>query len=39
MHEVFPDGRFDRLEYAIRKVGATGDSMGHWGATLQNNDW
>lgn len=27
MHEVFPDGRFDRLEYAIRKVGATGDSM------------
>lgn len=27
IHEVFPDGRFDRFESAIQRVGATGDSM------------
>lgn len=27
MHEVFLDGRFDRLEQAIRKVGTAGESM------------
>lgn len=27
MHEVFPDGRFDKLEHAIQRVGATGDRM------------